>query len=144
MIWVQFLSAIISSVCSDFQEWLEKIFCDKKERNHQQGMVQRHNCIKSGFKREERFQHGSKLKVALLDRTYFIKKSLKHQHLVDSIHKKLQVFTKISGIMSIQNGKLFFDQNPLLSNGKHSSDTMVNIEKRKKKKEQKLEIKLKL
>ncbi len=55
--------------------WL-KIFFANNECDHPKGIVQMHNCIKSRFEREERFQGGSKLKEALLDRTNFIKEML--------------------------------------------------------------------
>ncbi len=50
--------------------WIEKyFFVTMKDCDHPVGMVQRKNCIKFRFEREERFQRGSKSNEAIVDRT---------------------------------------------------------------------------
>ncbi len=112
------------------------------ECNHQEGMVQRHIFIKTGSKREERFQGESKLKEALLDRTYIIKnvtKTLIFYGLNPYIAVSLY---KITSIMSIRNRMIILAQNPLLSN--RELIALIHWPKLKEEKRQILKSKLKL
>ncbi len=117
-----------------------------KECDHPKGTVKRHNCIKSGFERDERFKGTSKLEEALLDRTNFIKRSTP-KNLTSCGLNPYKVVSLYKNYRHHVNPKwqdiTCPEPNPEQWNA-YNSDTKANAEKRKKKKEQKLEMKLKL
>ncbi len=117
-----------------------------KECDHPDAMVQKHNCIKSGFEREESLLGPSKLKDALLDRKNYIMSKTPNQFISTGLNP-FKAVTLYKNYRQHVNPKWqdVTCPEPTVEQLKACySDTTANTEKRKRKMEQKIEVKKKL
>ncbi len=114
-----------------------------KECDHPEGKIENHNCIKSGFEREERLLGSSKLKKALLERKNYIMSKTPKQLISNGLNP-FKAVTLYKNYRQHVNPKWQDVTCPELIAEQwkaYYSDTAANTEKRKRKMEQKIEVK---
>ncbi len=117
-----------------------------KECDHPDAKVHKHNCIKSGFERDESLFGPSKLKEALLERKNYIMSKIPNQ-LISTGLNPFKAVTLYKNYRQHVNPKWQDVTCPKPSAAQwkaYQSDTAANTEKRKRKMEQKIEVKKKL
>ncbi len=117
-----------------------------KECDQPDAMIQKHNCIKSGFERKESLLGPSKLKDALLDRKNYIMSKTTNQLISTGLNpfKAVTLYKNYRQHVSPKWQDITC-QEPTAEQWKaYYSDTAANTEKRKRRMEQKFEVKKKL
>ncbi len=117
-----------------------------KECDHQDAKVEKHNCIKSGFEREERLLGTSKLKQALLERKNYIMSRTPKQLISHGLnpYKVISLYKNYRQHVNPKWQDVTCPEPTAEQWKAYQSDTVANTEKRKRKREQKIEVTTKL
>ncbi len=109
-------------------------------------MIQKHNCIKNGFERKERLLGPSKLKDALLDRKNYIMSKTPNKLISPGLNpfKTVPLYKNYRQHINPKWQDITCPETTAEQWEAYYSDTAANTEKRKRRLEQKFEVKKKL